>query len=195
MYDYGARSGMLGKSAKETYDMQAYGEYGLFLGGRSEVLVSSRAILDSPFLGHGSWAKDQQYSTLLTELRRKAGYGIAAEGEEDLIPTHSHLLGAWVEAGLLGAIFWAWVLTLPVRVLFRTHILMDRLIPLMVFFAFLSIWDMLFSPYGAMARFVTPYYGVVMMTYLGAYSGKGTVQNQSIHFSGEMMRPDNDPIR
>jgi hypothetical protein len=175
MYDYSARSGLLGEGAKENYEMQASGKYGLFLGGRSEVLVSSRAILDSPFLGHGSWAKDDQYSMLLTELRRQAGYIAGPEDEEGLIPAHSHLLGAWVEAGFLGAIFWGWVLSLPARVLLRPHILMDRLTPLMVFFAFLVIWDILFSPYGAVARFVTPYYGVVMMTYLGAYSGKVTI--------------------
>lgn len=174
MYDSSARSGLLGKDAQEKYESQASGEFGLLLGGRSEVLVSSRAILDSPFLGHGSWAKDDQYSMLLTELRRQAGYIAGPEDEEGLIPAHSHLLGAWVEAGFLGAIFWVWVISIPARVLFRPHILMDHLTPLMVFFAFLLIWDILFSPYGAELRFMTPYYVVVMMTYLGAYRRKFT---------------------
>lgn len=178
MYDYSARSGLLGQDAKEKYEAQVSGEYGLLLGGRSEVLVSSRAILDSPFLGHGSWAKDEKYSSLLTELKRQAGYVAGEEDEEGLIPTHSHLLGAWVEAGLFGAIFWAWVLSLPVRVLLKPLREMDYLTPLMSFVAFLLVWDILFSPYGAERRFVTPYYVVVMMTCLGTYSGPVKERNK-----------------
>jgi len=169
MYNYAARSGLLGDDAQEKYRTQAYGEYGVLLGGRSEVLVSSRAILDSPFLGHGSWAKDYQYSSLLDELRQQAGYSTGIEDDKGLIPTHSHLLGAWVEAGLLGAIFWVWILSLPVRVLMKPHGILDYLTPLMAFVAFLLIWDILFSPYGAERRFVTPYYIVVMLTALGPY--------------------------
>ena len=171
MYAYSARSGLLGQDAKEKYEAQTVGAYGLLIGGRSEVLVSSRAILDSPFLGHGSWAKDDKYSSLLTELKLQAGYVPGEDDEEGLIPTHSHLLGAWVEAGFLGVIFWVWVISLPVRVLIKLHGMMDYLTPLMAFVAFLLIWDILFSPYGAERRFVTPYYIVVMMTALGAYRG------------------------
>jgi hypothetical protein len=176
-YDYLAGSGLLGEVAQRNYLSQASGEYGLLLGGRSEVLVSSRAVLDSPFLGHGSWAKDYQYSSLLNELRQQAGYIAGVEDEEGLIPTHSHLLGAWVEAGLLGAVFWMWILSLPARVLIRSHGTMDYLTPLMAFVAFLLIWDIFFSPYGAERRFVTPYYVVVLMTYLGADRGIDTVQS------------------
>jgi hypothetical protein len=98
------------------------------------------------------------------------------EEEEDLIPTHSFLLGAWVEAGLLGAIFWAWVIILPVRVLLRPHSLTDFPIPLIAFIAFLFIWDILFSPFGSMARFVAPYFVVAMMTCSEAYRGKFTIK-------------------
>jgi hypothetical protein len=169
MYDYTARAGLLGEDAQEKYESQAFGEYGLLVGGRGEMLVSGRAILDSPILGHGSWAKDHEYSLLWNELKRRAGSAASTEDEEGLIPTHSHLLGAWVEAGLLGAIFWVWILSLPARVLLRPLGVMDCLTPLMAFFAFFLIWDVFFSPYGAERRFVTPYYVVVMMTFLGAY--------------------------
>ena len=111
---------------------------------------------------------------LFTELRRQAGYIAVPEDEEGLIPAHSHLLGAWVEAGLMGAVFWAWILSLPVRVLIKPHGMMDYLTPLMAFVAFLLIWDIFFSPYGAELRFLTPYYVVVMMTHLRAYSGNVT---------------------
>jgi hypothetical protein len=171
LYDYTAKSGMLGEEDRKKYQIQVSGTYGLILGGRGEILVSGRAILESPLIGHGSWAKDFEYSSLLNELRRQAGYITGTDDEEGLIPTHSHLLGAWVEAGFLGAIFWTWVLSLPTRVLFRMSGMKDYLTPLTVFVAFLLIWDVFFSPYGAESRFLAPYYVVVMMTCLNNYRG------------------------
>ncbi|HEY4759113.1 MAG TPA: hypothetical protein VIH42_00895, partial [Thermoguttaceae bacterium] len=82
MYDYTARAGLLGEDAQEKYESQAFGEYGLLVGGRGEMLVSGRAILDSPILGHGSWAKDHEYSLLWNELKRRAGSAASTEDEE-----------------------------------------------------------------------------------------------------------------
>ena len=58
IYGYVAGEGWLGEDAKQKYETQASGRWGLLLGGRSELFASSEAILDSPILGHGSWAKD-----------------------------------------------------------------------------------------------------------------------------------------
>jgi len=91
--------------------MQAHGEYGLIVGGRSEILVSAQAIMDSPILGHGSWAKNEEYAAMLNYLRESMGYVAQGKHESGLIPTHSHIFGAWVEAGILGAVFWLWILT------------------------------------------------------------------------------------
>ena len=112
-YQYAARAGWLGQAALQKYEMQSAGQYGLLIGGRSEILVSSRAIMNSPLLGHGSWAKDCRYTSLYAQLRQQLGYYPGEEKEDCLIPAHSHLLGAWVQAGILGALFWLWVLTLP----------------------------------------------------------------------------------
>ena len=35
--------------------------------------------------------------------------------EEPVIPTHSHLTMAWVESGILGGVFWIYVLGLTFR--------------------------------------------------------------------------------
>jgi hypothetical protein len=95
---------------------------------------------------------------------RELGYFPGEENEECLIPTHSHLLGAWVEAGILGAVFWMWVFVLALRSLAVSFRYSDRLIPLIVFIAFFLIWDVFFSPYGAERRFVTTYYVVVLIS-------------------------------
>lgn len=171
-YQYAAGAGLLGEDARLHYERQSAGEYGLLVGGRGEILVSWRAILDSPIIGHGSWAKDCRYADLLSELKRKAGYFEGGERDTCLIPTHSYIFGAWVEAGIVGALFWVWVLSLPLRVLQRLYHAPDRLAPLVVFFAAGFVWDIFFSPYGAVNRIVGPFYSVVMISYLRPKMGR-----------------------
>jgi hypothetical protein len=163
VYQSFAEQGLLGDFAREIYERQSSGAFGVLLGGRSEIFVSTQAILDSPLLGHGSWAKDPQYSAMLLELE-KYGYEINnLAAENDLIPTHSHLFGAWVEAGFLGAVFWMWVLFLAFRVMSNLYLVREPLSPLITFIGFMLIWDILFSPFGADRRVTTSYNVVLLM--------------------------------
>ena len=162
-YGFAARTGMLGTDAQRKYEVQAANRYGLILGGRTEILVAIVAIADSPIIGHGSWAKDAEYAALLFELK---GYGararMASRGKR-LIPSHSYLFGAWMEAGILGAVFWFAVLWLVVRVAAHLHQMPGPLTPLIAFVCFILLWDVLFSPYGAIGRIFVPYYLVVLL--------------------------------
>lgn len=167
-YKHAAISGLLGETNREKYEVQAMGEYGLLLGGRSEILVAGQAVMESPLLGHGSWAKNWDYAELLVELKHRLGYVTGPVGELGLIPAHSHIMGAWVEAGILGAIFWFWVISLPARTLLYLYQIKAQNSILIVFLAFSLIWDVLFSPFGAERRFITPYYVIVMITFLGS---------------------------
>jgi len=82
---------------------------------------------------------------------------------QDLIPTHSHLFGAWVEAGVLGAVFWLWTLALVASVLPRLHRLADGRVALVAFLGVSFLWDIVFSPFGAERRLVVPFYLVVFL--------------------------------
>jgi GMP synthase (glutamine-hydrolysing) B subunit len=76
IYATGAENGFFGKEAKEKYEYQAFmgtGPIDILLGGRSEILVSTVAIKDSPLIGHGSWAKDIKYLILLNEIKAQVG--------------------------------------------------------------------------------------------------------------------------
>jgi len=94
------------------------------------------------------------------------GYRQAAGDETDLIPTHSHLFGAWVESGFPGAIFWIWCFSLALRTLLRLFAENDRLSPLIMFIAVSFMWDILFSPYGGLARLSAMFYVVTLMSFL-----------------------------
>ena len=50
LYDVAASEGWLGADAQAKY-LQQSGALGVLVGGRSEVLVSSQAVIDSPILG------------------------------------------------------------------------------------------------------------------------------------------------
>ncbi len=157
IYGYAASSGLMGIDAKDKYELQASGSLGILLGGRRESLASTQAILDSPIIGHGSWARDITYVELMVTRLEEAGYEMQGDPfADDLIPSHSHLLGAWVEAGILGAVFWAWAAWVTVRGLQAAILRPTPLTGFVVFIGLSLLWDILFSPFGLERRVVTP---------------------------------------
>jgi hypothetical protein len=170
-YQYAVSAGLMGEEAREKYEDQSSGKYGTLLGGRVEMLSSIPAIIDSPILGHGSWAKDPKYVIIEQQALAMLGYTGAGkmdpeELREGVIPSHSHILGAWVDAGVLGAIFWGWVCIQVCKMLLRTYPRGMKLLPLAAYAAFELLWDIPFSPYGAQMRIITPFYIMIVMNYL-----------------------------
>jgi len=167
IYAHGVQSGWFGGVEQEKYEIQSSGAWGILLGGRSDFLASSVAIFDSPLLGHGSWAKDPMYTAILFESMADLGYentNVAFENEDYLIPSHSYLFGAWVESGIVGAVFWAWVLWLAAKSLMRATG-REPLILFLAFIGMLLIWNILFSPYGTDARFTATYFVYAMILF------------------------------
>ena len=163
LYEYGASEGLLGERARDKYLMQTHGDLGVLLGGRSEFLGSFSAVADSPLIGHGSWAKDPKYVQIMLESMIEHGYKVNKKEASDLIPSHSFIMGAWVEAGLLGAIFWGWVFVLTIRALFAAYVVRTAITPLIVFIAIDFLWSIPFSPFGGGTRLVVAYYVALMM--------------------------------
>ncbi|MGE0256449.1 MAG: hypothetical protein AB7N54_06765 [Alphaproteobacteria bacterium] len=165
IYSQAAEQGLLGAEAREKYEFQAGtgGALAVLLGGRSEIFVASQAIADSPIIGHGSWAKNPEYAARLL-LLDKFGYEVNySAAESELIPTHSHLFGAWVESGTVGTFLWFWALFLALRVMSNMYLLREPMSPLIVFASILFAWDILFSPFGAERRIFAPFYIILLM--------------------------------
>jgi len=163
VYAYGAQRGWFGPDEREKYAVQSSGIGGVLLGGRSDLLASSAAIFDSPLIGHGSWAKDPMYGAILVNDMADLGYEDVSAGlEGDLIPSHSYLFGAWVESGIVGAVFWCWVLWFTASALIRASG-REPLFPLFAFIGMFLIWNVLFSPYGADGRFQATYFVYAMI--------------------------------
>jgi hypothetical protein len=170
VYQYTAEAGILGEQAREKYEEQASGRYGLLLGGRTEILGELPAIYDSPILGHGSWARDPTYIIEMVEGLAALGYKDPTNGLmgdeliEGSIPSHSYIFGAWVHAGILGGVFWASVFLWTARSLLRVYPPSLELLPVMAYAAFALLWNIAFSAVGLTSRILDPYYIVLIMT-------------------------------
>ncbi len=170
VYGLAAMKGWLGYDAQQKYLVQSRGKYGILVGARSEFFASSRAIMDSPVIGHGSWAKDAEYIYFLQEVLQRLDYPTRIALRSDLIPSHSYILGAWVEAGLMGAVFWFWVFILAVKTVVNIYKVDNYLLPLILFVCFHLLWAILFSPFGSVARLYVAYYMVLLMSIQATYS-------------------------
>lgn len=168
---FATSSGFVNEEAQAKNENQAQGS-GILLGGRPEILVSSRAVLESPILGHGSWAKDYKYDEMLHDIQVEQGKQTNLQdligASEGLIPAHSHLMTAWVWAGILGAVFWIFILWLVIKAIVRVTILRPALAPIYAWMLASYAWDILFSPFGSSLRIQESLLLVVIIEMLGA---------------------------
>jgi hypothetical protein len=168
-YTWAAKEGALGQDAKAKFDEQSRSSLSFLLAGRSEAIISTRAILDSPIIGHGSWARNRDYVAEHKRLLRQYGMEEAGDWDKsDLIPTHSHLLGAWVEAGILGAAFWLWCLYLIGRAAFAVVRSEALYTPLTLYVMMTLGWAIFFSPFGTVDKTATAGFLILIMTTLKA---------------------------
>jgi hypothetical protein len=153
-YKWGASNGYLGEKALAKYEYQSdeSGDFNLS-SGRTELFFSLEKILESPLIGWGSWAKDREY--VLGRYRELQGDKPVwfPDGQEGLIPSHSHIFGGWMEAGIGGGLFWLIFFILLARnIPFISFQKFGILMPILIYITVLELWDIVFSPYGAGRR-------------------------------------------
>ena len=161
IYTYAARNGHLGRDAQSKYEKQTKtgeGVLKLLMSGRSEFFVSIPAALKRPILGYGPHAEDTEgfYVQFLLKygaekdylVYQARAYHAAARGYRIEIPTHSHIMGAWVHYGIWGLIFYLWLLWTIYK---QLRCYMDAIPQWFGYFA-MSIgsylWHIFFSPVG-----------------------------------------------
>ena len=180
LYSHAAKSAWLGEAAISKFRAQTEKtSLPLLVAGRSELLVSLEAIWDAPLLGHGSWPENRYYADkiALTRYEQRLSENTALP-DTDLIPTHSHLFGSWVEAGLPGGIFWIATLGLVGLTLTRSYDGYSALRPLYVYCSVLLIWDILFSPFSGFRRLETAYLLVVSIRGLLQRSSSASINGK-----------------
>lgn len=149
-YKRAASEGALGRAAQEKFEYQSQSRFGIFSGGRGAVITGLLAVAESPIVGYGSWPLDNQGFYLkgcefLGEKPERTYY----QRGFPVIPSHSHIIGTWVEGGILAIWFWVYALYLTGTVFFRP-LRHDHQLRLWASVSGTSlIWNILFSPIGA----------------------------------------------
>ena len=143
-YETLAENGTLGESVHQKYIMQKYAKNGL-ASGRGDALLSIYAISKNPIIGYGSYAKDK---TNFINKHIIATGGIHTRKNNDFIPCHSYILGTWVHTGLLGALFFFFILQYLWHIVKSGLLLYDsEVVGLYMYLLMVALWDILFSPF------------------------------------------------
>ncbi|MBQ6187232.1 MAG: hypothetical protein IJK49_04745 [Prevotella sp.] len=143
-YENLANNKVLGERAYKKYIMQKNSERGL-ASGRSDFFESLYLVSKNPAIGYGSYAKDKNR----TAYNYRKQYNKHSKYEStDILPGHSYILGAWVYSGILGFIFFAFVLYLMLKSFISGAALYDRrMTGIYIYVTFMFLWDILFSPF------------------------------------------------
>jgi hypothetical protein len=160
LVNFVTRAGYIDEESQAKNEAQAKSG-NLLLGGRPEFSVGLQAALDSPIIGHGSWAKDPKYYEMLYDalvesgsLDEQVGGDILSENGDPMIPGHSHIITSWIWAGIAGLIFWLYMIWFSLRGMARVAILRPSLAPLYMWFLISWFWDIFFSPFAAGRRII-----------------------------------------
>lgn len=179
VYEGLASSGALGEVAYEKY-MKQSASGNVLEGGRSEVFIGIECIKENPIIGYGSFAR---YSPELSFSQSLQSILVNYYDKVDVnyLPSHSHVVGYWLYHGILGGLFWIYILLLMWR-LFRTGAFMyePKLIGQCVCSSMTILWAILFSPFGKrapMAFYIV--YLIVIESYYFASMNKMTNKNIS----------------
>ena len=188
MISWLATTGAFGEAVKGKTEAQSDGALGLALGARGESLASLQAIIDSPILGHGANARDPRYVERAHDMSARLGYTLRYEGaEDDTIPTHSFITQAWVDGGVLGGVFWLFVLGIAARgVLVALTSRSTIGMPLTLFLSVRLAWDCLFSPYNLYERVDVP---LILVVIASAMSTNRLAQAASLVLHYRVHRP------
>lgn len=147
-YRWAAENDMLGEKAREKYEAQSRSRFGLLIGGRAEVLAGIIAVSKSPIIGYGSWPLDKQgFYIQMCELLDEKPNMLFYKTGYPMIPCHSHVLQAWVQNGILGGVFWLYVLFFVIaRSVYRPMVDESRLRLWESIVSINTVWVVLFSP-------------------------------------------------
>ena len=123
-----------------------YNPFEVLYSGRIGLAIAGYAIKDKPLLGHGSWAqdKDAKYSRITSVL---TGGKLKIK---KIIPSHSIIIGAWLNMGIFGFIISLYLFYTFVKLFFRVYLRIanNKYLPIIIILSVEMMWHFLFSPFG-----------------------------------------------
>lgn len=151
IYENLASTGALGDLAYEKYMQQKYSSGNLLQNGRAETFLGLEVIMQNPIIGYGSFATYKSGMFDSGDITNKLNsYYDGADVE--YLPSHSHVVGYWLYHGILGGVFWMYILFLMWK-LFKSGAFMyePKLIGHCLYYTVAVLWAICFSPFGQRA--------------------------------------------
>ena len=146
-YEYLASHKILGERAYQKYIMQHNSELGL-LSARGDFFQSLELVSKKPIIGYGSYAKANSNMLTYYSLDEKEF------SKDEILPGHSYLMGGWVYAGILGLIFWLYILRLIFKFLYVGLVYDLKLMGINILLICMMLWNIFFSPFSDRLNFL-----------------------------------------
>jgi len=172
-----------------------YNPFELLITGRGETYVAMTAIGDKPWFGHGSWAvdKDLKYYKMLLAVHDEDLNLKKALEKDQLVPSHSILLGAWVNYGVGGffAVFliFCYLMKAGFYVIARGQSL--TMYPIIVIMTVGLIWMFCFSPFQHLRYSAPPWGAMLLSAYYYLKYGPGEEEEEENEENVEATEPEN----
>jgi hypothetical protein len=149
-YKAATRTGWLGQKEMQKLEDQERSKGGVLVGGRFGFFVGVWAAAHKPFVGHGSWPLDTYgYTGQVADLFEVETQDVKAMTKRLYwIPTHSAVIGGWVEHGIFGLLFWLFVLYVLFVNFPRAAVVFPAQAGLYALIFADLFWHVLFSPAG-----------------------------------------------
>lgn len=185
VYKFAGSHGMLNEKATAKFEKQTRGGGSMLrilMAGRSEFFIGVMAALDKPVIGHGPWAIDDGHyqEEFLTKYGDEEDYRFflgarqhqAREGLSyvNYIPTHSHIGSFWLWFGVVGLMYWAYIVYMLIRFLHREIAAVPQWFGVLAMGAPSLLWALFFSGFGY--RIVTMPFVVMLMMAHNVYKGR-----------------------
>ncbi|WP_343704419.1 hypothetical protein [Chitinophaga sp.] len=168
-----------------------YNPLELLMTGRAETFAAGAAIADKPLFGHGSWAKDEslKYYMILLMYHDEELNIQAARETNHLVPSHSVLMGAWVNWGLGGFIAVTYLFLVLMKMGF--YIIRNgqelALYPVLVLMTLGLIWTFLFSPFQQLRLLIPGISAIILNTYYGLLEeAEAEAEEEQAHYELQM---------
>ena len=183
-YRFAATHGILGEKAQAKYETQTKGEGGilkLLMGGRGEFFIGFLEALNKPWVGHGPWAMDngestveflvkygdaEDYEHVMKSIRYREGQGMS---NLSYIPAHSHIAGFFLWFGIIGLIYWLYVLYAMFRYMHKEMSSAPHWFGVLALATPSFLWTLFFSGFGY--RIITMPYVVILFMAHAYYTG------------------------
>jgi hypothetical protein len=124
------------------------------VGREAGLVVAMRGIIESPVIGYGSWPTDHRLVSLYQEEITAEGKVYGDTAANQVFTAHSQALQAWIEGGLLAALFFIYYGLKLVSSSFFVALKRrpDGYLPIFLVFLIYNTWHLFMSPFSGPTR-------------------------------------------